>query len=146
MSIDWMSIISTVSGAVVGGGIGWLVFFRQSKTGATADAISKSGEAMEKILENIRQQQEVFNAMIAQKDGVIKQQGDLINEYREALDNANQKIKDFEYIIKNNTRKIEGMQKIIDNEMLNRKTAENDICFIKDCTMREPKRGTYKGA
>ena len=37
----------------------------------------------------------------------------------------------------------QGMQRTIDNEIRLRKTAEGNICFVRDCELRKPRLGTY---
>lgn len=143
--MDWTRIIDIAVTAILTGSATWILFFRQSKSSATSDAISKSSEAMEKLLDIINQQQEVNNSITKQKDAVIEQQEALISEYKNALDETNHKNRKLEYILKENTRKITGMQKIIDNEMAGRRVAEQDICFVQSCTIRKPERGTYRG-
>jgi hypothetical protein len=85
-----------------------------------------------------------LNAIIKDKDMLIEQQQGLINEYKTALEEANQKLKNLEFKVSENDRRICGMQKIIENEISERKKAEHNICFVTDCKLREPKLGTYK--
>jgi hypothetical protein len=99
---------------------------------------------MKKLLDNAEQQQTTFNAIILGKDKLIEQQQGLINEYKTALEEANQKLKNLEFKVSENDRKISGMQKIIESEISERKIAEHNICFVNDCKLREPKLGTYK--
>jgi chromosome segregation ATPase len=101
-------------------------------------------EALKSALEMLTGQQERFNAIIKDKDRLIEQQQGLINEYKAALEEANQKLKNLEFKVSENDRKISGMQKTIDNEIRRRKLAEHNICFVDDCKSREPKLGTYK--
>jgi chromosome segregation ATPase len=89
-------------------------------------------------------QQERLNAIIKDKDKLIEQQQGLINDYKTALEEANQKLKNLEFKVSENDRKISGMQKIIESEIRERKKAEHNICFVTDCKLREPKLGTYK--
>jgi hypothetical protein len=99
---------------------------------------------MNKMMTLIGTQQERLNAIIEDKDRLIEQQRGLINEYKTALEEANQKLKNLEFKVSENDRKINGMQKIIDNEIKERKIAEHNICFVTDCKLRKPKLGTYK--
>ena len=99
---------------------------------------------MKKLLENAEQQQTTFNTIIEGKDRLIEQQQGLIEGYKSALDDANLKLKSLEYKVGENDRKITGMQKTIDNEIKERKLAEDNICFVTDCQLRKPRLGTYK--
>jgi len=109
-----------------------------------ADALSKYGIAMETLISNIDKQQEIFRKHIEEKDLIIEQQKVLIERYIDTIREAEKKIKELEYKIAGNDRKIAGMQRTIDNEFKERRMAEDNICFIKDCKIREPEIGTYK--
>lgn len=141
---DWGMIISGLLGIVGGGGLTALFLRKQTKAGAEADAIDKAADAMRKLLENAEQQQTTFNSIIEGKDKLIEQQQGLIDGYKAALLDANQKLKTMEYNISDNKRKIDGLQRAVNNEISERKAAEENICFVYDCELRRPKRGTYK--
>jgi chromosome segregation ATPase len=141
---DWGMIISGLLGIVGGGGLTALFLRKQTKAGAEADAIDKAADAMRKLLENAEQQQTTFNSIIEGKDKLIEQQQGLIDGYKAALLDANQKLKMMEYDISDNKRKIDGLQRAVNNEISKRKAAEENICFVYDCELRRPKRGTYK--
>lgn len=141
---DWGMIISGLLGIVGGGGLTALFLRKQTKAGAEADAIDKAADAMRKLLENAEQQQTTFNSIIEGKDKLIEQQQGLIDGYKAALLDANQKLKMMEYDISDNKRKIDGLQRAVNNEISERKAAEENICFVYDCELRRPKRGTYK--
>ncbi len=141
---DWGMIISGLLGIVGGGGLTALFLRKQTKAGAEADAIDKAADAMRKLLENAEQQQTTFNSIIEGKDKLIEQQQGLIDGYKAALLDANQKLKTMEYDISDNKRKIDGLQRAVNNEISERKAAEKNICFVYDCELRRPKRGTYK--
>jgi chromosome segregation ATPase len=141
---DWGMIISGLLGIVGGGGLTALFLRKQTKAGAEADAIDKAADAMRKLLENAEQQQTTFNSIIEGKDKLIEQQQGLIDGYKAALLDANQKLKTMEYDISDNKRKIDGLQRAVNNEISERKAAEENICFVYDCELRRPKRGTYK--
>lgn len=142
--MNWEIIISAVIGMLTGGGVSWLFKIKEDKAGSQADVIDKAADAMKKLLDNAEQQQTTFNAIISGKDKLIEQQQGLINEYKTALEEANQKLKNLEFKVSENDRKISGMQKIIESEIRERKKAEHNICFVDDCKLREPKLGTYK--
>ena len=142
--MNWELIISAIVGMLTGGGVSWLFKIKEDKAGSKADVVDSSTEAMNKMMTLIGTQQERLNAIIEDKDRLIEQQQGLINEYKSALEEANQKLKNLEFKVSENDRKIIGMQKIIDNEIKERKKAEHNICFVDDCESREPKLGTYK--
>ena len=106
--------------------------------------MDSSTDAMNKMMTLIGTQQEKLNAIIKDKDKLIEQQQGLINDYKAALEEANQKLKNLEFKVSENDRKISGMQKIIEGEISERKKAEHNICFVTDCEFRKPKIGTYK--
>ena len=142
--MNWELIISAIVGMLTGGGVSWLFKIKEDKAGSKADVVDSSTEAMNKMMTLIGTQQERLNAIIEDKDRLIEQQRGLINEYKTALEEAYQKLKNLEFKVSENDRKICGMQKIIDNEIRKRKLAEHNICFVDDCESREPKLGTYK--
>lgn len=142
--MDWNMVVSGVIGLLAGGGVSWLFRIREEKAGSKADVVDSSTEAMNKMMELIGSQQDRFNKIIEGKDKLIEQQQGLIDGYKSALEEANQKLKSLEFKVGENDRKISGMQKIIDNEIKERKIAENSICFVTDCKLRRPPLGTYK--
>jgi len=137
-------VLSALAGLLTGGGVSWLFKLREDKGKSEADAIGTAADAMTKLLNNAAQQQETFNKIIEGKDKIIEQQLILIENYKSALDEANRKMKELEYKVADNNRKITGMQKTIDNEIKERRMAENNICFVTDCKLRRPPLGTYK--
>jgi len=137
-------IISALAGLLTGGGVSWLFKIKEDKAGSKADVVDSSTDAMNKMMELIGSQQDRFNKIIDGKDKLIEQQQGLIDGYKTALDEANQKLKTLEFKVGENDRKISGMQKTIDNEIKERKIAESNICFVTECELRKPKLGTYK--
>ena len=137
-------IISALAGLLTGGGVSWLFKIKEDKAGSKADVVDSSTDAMNKMMELIGSQQDRFNKIIDGKDKLIEQQQGLIDGYKTALDEANQKLKTLEFKVGENDRKISGMQKTIDNEIKERKIAESNICFVTDCKLRRPPLGTYK--
>ncbi len=142
--MNWEYLITGVIGILTGGGITWLFRIKEDKAGSKADVVDSSTDAMNKMMTLISTQQEKLNAIIKDKDKLIEQQQGLINDYKAALEEANQKLKNLEFKVSENDRKISGMQKTIDNEIRERKLAESNICFVTDCKLREPALGTYK--
>ncbi len=142
--MNWEYLITGVIGILTGGGISWLFRIKEDKAGSQADVIDKAADAMKKLLDNAEQQQTTFNAIISGKDKLIEQQQGLIDGYKTALEEANQKLKSLEFKVSENDRKISGLQKTIDSEIKERKAAENNICFVTGCQLRKPKLGTYK--
>ena len=137
-------IISAIVGMLTGGGVSWLFKLKEDKASSQADVVDSSTEAMNKMMELIGSQQDRFNKIIEGKDKLIEQQQGLIDGYKSALEEANQKLKGLEFKVGENDRKITGMQKTIDNEIKERKMAENNVCFSTDCKLRRPPLGTYK--
>ena len=142
--MNWELIISAIVGMLTGGGVSWLFKLKEDKASSQADVVDSSTEAMNKMMTLIGTQQERLNAIIEGKDKLIEQQQGLINEYKTALEEANQKLKNLEFKVSENDRKISGMQKIIESEIGERKKAEHNICFVTECQLRKPKLGTYK--
>jgi uncharacterized protein HemX len=142
--MNWEIIISAVVGMLTGGGVSWLFKIKEDKASSQADVVDSSTDAMNKMMELIGSQQDRFNKIIDGKDKLIEQQQGLIDGYKTALEEANQKLKNLEFKVSENDRKISGMQKTIDNEIKERKMAENNVCFVTECELRKPKLGTYK--
>ncbi len=142
--MNWEYLITGVIGILTGGGITWLFRIKEDKAGSKADVVDSSTDAMNKMMTLIGTQQEKLNAIIEDKDKLIEQQQGLINDYKTALEDANQKLRTLEFKVSENDRKIGGMQKTIDNEIRERKLAESNICFVTECELRKPRLGTYK--
>ncbi len=143
-------LISGVLGLLAGGGVSWLFKIREDKAGAKVGVVEQSTGVIQKVMELLDTQQEKLANMIAQKDNMIEQQVKLIEEYKcsleeanKKLDEANRKIKQYEYLAKETDRKLSGMQKIIDEEVVKKRFAEDNICFVEDCGLRKPRKGTY---
>ena len=140
----WEYLITGVIGILTGGGISWLFKIKEDKAGSKANVVDSATDAMNKMMTLIGTQQERLNSLINDKDKLIEQQQGLIEGYKTALEEANQKLKSLEFKVSENDRKISGLQKTIDSEIKERKIAENNICFVTDCQLRKPKLGTYK--
>jgi chromosome segregation ATPase len=125
---EWIATAIGVIGSI--GGIGTILYWRQNKGSATAGVVKESMEALKSALETLTSQQEVFSITIKSKDDEIA--------------TLKEQIKELSLRVAENERKVAGMQRAIDNEIRLRKTAENNICFVTDCKLREPKLGTYK--
>ena len=142
--MSWEIIISAIVGMLTGGGVSWLFKLKEDKAISQADVVDSSAKALNEVMIFVGAQQEKFNEIILSKDKLIEQQQGLISEYKTALEEANHKLKSLEFKVGENDRKISGMQKTIDNEIKERKIAENSICFVTDCKLRRPPLGTYK--
>lgn len=143
--MGWEIIISAVVGVFTGGGgVSWLFKLKEDKASSQADVVDSSAKALNEVMIFVGAQQEKFNEIILNKDKLIEQQQGLIDGYKSALEEANQKLKSLEFKVGENDRKITGMQKTIDNEIKERRMAENNICFSTDCKLRRPPIGTYK--
>jgi chromosome segregation ATPase len=142
--MNWEYIVTAVISLVSGGTLTGLYLRKQTEGSATAGVVKESMEALKSALEMLTSQQERLNAIIKDKDKLIEQQQGLINDYKAALEEANQKLKNLEFKVSENDRKICGMQKIIESEISERKKAEHNICFVTECQLRKPKLGTYK--
>lgn len=138
--MEWELLLSAFAGLLTGGGVSWLFKLREDKAGSQADAIDKAADAMKKLLDNAEQQQTTFNKIIEGKDKLIEQQQSLIAGYKIALDEANKKLKEFEYKVADNDRKIAGMQKMIDTAINDRRIAENMACYDEKCNQRKTKK------
>lgn len=128
--IDWGMIISAVLGLVGGGTLTGFMLRKQTEGSATAGVVKESMDALKSSLETLTSQQEVFAEVVRSKDNEIL-----------AL---KEQIKELNLRVAENERKVAGMQRTIDNEIKERRTAESNICFVADCELRRPKLGTYK--
>ena len=145
-------LIATTVGIIGSiGGIGTLIYWRQNKLGSTSDALSKAFDALEKVTNLVDDQQEKHNKQMGQKDVVIEQLYEVIDQKTQvALDNQTKidkltrewQERDYEFATMK--RQIKGMQTIIDNFEARAKHAENGYCEIVECKLRVPKLGTYK--
>ena len=100
-----------------------------------ADALTEYGGAMQQLLTNIKTQQELFERSMAEKDVLLNQQKNLIDQYRTELEEANRKIKTFEYLVSENKRKVEGVQKehdIVVKKVISLEEELNDVKIERD--------------
>lgn len=128
--MSWEYIVTAVMSLVSGGTLTGLYLRKQTEGSATAGVVKESMEALKSALETLTNQQEVFASTVKSKDDEIT----LLKE----------QIKELKLRVAENERKVAGMQKTIDNEIRERKIAENNICFVTECQLRKPKLGTYK--
>ncbi|MDD2477278.1 MAG: hypothetical protein PHI32_15375 [Dysgonamonadaceae bacterium] len=145
-------LIATTVGIIGSiGGIGTLIYWRQNKLGSTSDALSKAFDALENVTNLVDDQQEKHNKQMSQKDVVIEQLYEVIDQKTQvALDNQTKidkltrewQERDYEFATMK--RQLKGMQTIIDNFEARAKHAENGYCEIAECKLRVPKIGTYK--
>ena len=145
-------LIATLIGVIGGiGGIGTIIYWRQNKLGSTSDALSKAFDALEKVTNLVDDQQDKHNKQMAQKDVVIEQLYQVIDQKTQlALDNQTKidkltrewQERDYEFATMK--RQLKGMQTIIDTFEARAKYAENNICEVTGCELRVPKLGTYK--
>ena len=145
-------IIATTVGIVGSiGGIGTLIYWRQNKLGSTSDALSKAFDALEKVTNLVDDQQEKHNKQMSQKDVVIEQLYEVIDqktqvamENQAKIDKLTRAWQERDYEFAKMKRQIKGMQTIIDNFEARAKHAENNICKVAGCELRVPKLGAYK--
>ena len=145
-------IIATTVGIIGSiGGIGTLIYWRQNKLGSTSDALSKAFDALEKVTNLVDDQQEKHNKQMSQKDVVIEQLYEVIDQKTQvALDNQTKIDKltrewqERDYEFAKMKRQIKGMQTIIDNFEARAKHAESNFCSVTECELRVPALGTYK--
>ena len=145
-------LIATTVGIIGGiGGVGTIIYWRQNKLGSTSDALSKAFDALEKVTNLVDDQQEKHNKQMSQKDVVIEQLYEVIDQKTQvALDNQTKidkltrewQERDYEFATMK--RQIKTMQNIINNFEARAKHAENNICEVTGCEFRVPALGTYK--
>ena len=145
-------IIATTVGIIGSiGGIGTLIYWRQNKLGSTSDALSKAFDALEKVTNLVDDQQEKHNKQMSQKDVVIEQLYQVIDQKTQvAMDNQSKidkltrewQERDYEFATMK--RQLKGMQTIIDNFEARAKHAESNFGSVTECELRIPKIGTYK--
>ena len=145
-------IISYIVGTIGSiGGVGTLIYWRQNKLGSTSDALSKAFDALEKVTNLVDDQQEKHNKQMSQKDVVIEQLYEVIDQKTQvAMDNQTKidkltrewQERDYEFAVMK--RQIKTMQNIINNFEARAKHAENNICEVAECELRVPALGTYK--
>ncbi len=138
--IDWTAIIIAIIGLFTVGGAGVFFFYRANKGAATADAIQKAADAMNKMLEGVDNQQGFFNKIIDQKNDMIDKLNEIISSNEERIANNNRLISEQSYHLATHARQLKGLQREIEKKV----KAERLICFNEDCEIREPKLGTYK--
>lgn len=136
--MDWSGIISTLVGLIAGiGGVGTIIYYRQNKVGATADAIQK-------LLVVVDSQQETFNKAIEFKDTIIDLKNKQAAEHENELAAQKREIADCRFNIANQARQIKGLTNKIAEFERRTAFAERNICLVEDCELREPLLGTFK--
>ena len=145
-------LIATTVGIIGSiGGVGTLIYWRQNKLGSTSDALSKAFDALEKVTNLVDDQQEKHNKQMGQKDVVIEQLYQVIDQKTQVamdnqakIDKLSREWQERDYEFATMKRQLKGMQTIIDNFENRAKHAENGYCEIVECKLRVPKIGTYK--
>ena len=145
-------IISYIVGTIGSiGGIGTLIYWRQNKLGSTSDALSKAFDALEKVTNLVDDQQEKHNKQMSQKDVVIEQLYELIDQKtqvamdnQDKIDKLTREWQERNYEFATMKRQIKTMQNIINDFESRAKHAESNFCSVTECELRVPKLGTYK--
>lgn len=139
--MDW---ISTLIGALSGGGISAILLFKQNKSSATADAIDK-------LLANITTQTDAFDKVLKSKDIMIEQLNQVIDqktqvalENQEKINKLTKEWQERDYEFAKMKRQIKTMQNIITEFESRAKHAESNFCAVTECKLRVPKLGTFK--
>jgi len=136
--MDWNLLISGVIGLVAGGSVSWVFKLREDKAGSEADALDKYSEAMTKILANITFQQETFNAIIADQRKSIEERDRIIEENKTVIAEMKTQIQDLKLKVAENERKLQELQKTINDEFRKRSIAEQNMCTVEGCELRQP--------
>lgn len=144
-------ILSVFSALFMGVSIFQFIFFRKEKRRYEADTKKREEEAKQseagtkqaeaetdsKVFANYKEQMEFFlekyNEALADKVALMGENFDL-----------KQKIKEYEYRFESYDRKLNGMQRVLDNSILRTKYAEDKLCVREECKERIPELGTYK--
>ena len=145
-------IISYIVGIIGGiGGVGTIIYWRQNKLGSTSDALSKAFDALEKVTNLVDDQQEKHNKQMSQKDVVIEQLYEVIDQKtqvamdnQEKIDKLTREWQERDYEFATMKRQIKTMQNIINNFEARAKHAESNFCSVTECELRVPALGTYK--
>ena len=146
---ELISYIFGIIGSI--GGIGTIIYWRQNKLGSTSDALSKAFDALEKVTSLVDDQQEKHNKQMGQKDVVIEQLYQVIDQKtqvamdnQEKIDKLTREWQGRDYEFATMKRQIKTMQNIINDFETRAKHAENNFCSVTECELRVPKIGTYK--
>lgn len=75
---------------------------------------------------------------------IVKDYRDTISKKDEVLLENKRRLCDLEEKINDHTKKIKHITQILSFEQTKRKYAEKNICLVKDCELRVPKRGQFK--
>lgn len=145
-------LIATIIGIIGSiGGIGTLIYWRQNKLGSTSDALSKAFDALEKVTNLVDDQQEKHNKQMSQKDVVIDQLYQVIDQKtqvamdnEEKIDRLTKEWRERDYEFAKMKRQIKTMQNIINDFESRAKHAESLFCSVTECKLRVPALGTYK--
>lgn len=145
-------LIATTVGIIGSiGGIGTLIYWRQNKLGSTSDALSKAFDALEKVTNLVDDQQEKHNKQMSQKDVVIEQLYQVIDQKtqvamdnQEKIDKLTREWQERDYEFAKMKRQIKTMQNIITEFESRAKHAESYFCSVTECKLRVPKLGTFK--
>ena len=145
-------LIATTVGIIGSiGGIGTLIYWRQNKLGSTSDALSKAFDALEKVTNLVDDQQEKHNKQMSQKDVVIEQLYEVIDQKTQVamdnqtkIDKLTREWQERDYEFATMKRQIKTMQNIINDFETRAKHAESNFCSVTECELRVPKIGTYK--
>ena len=117
---EWIATLVGVIGGI--GGIGTILYWRQNKLGSTSDALSKAFDALEKVTNLVDDQQDKHNKQMSQKDVVIEQLYQVIDQKTQVamdnqakIDKLTREWQERDYEFATMKRQLKGMQTIIDN-------------------------------
>ena len=125
---------------MAGGGVSWLFKLKEDKAVSEADALDKYSEVMTKLLQNTTFQQETFNAIIKDQRKSIEERDRIIEENKTVIAEMKTQIQDLKLKVAENERKVQGLQKTINDEFRKRSIAEQNMCTVEGCERRQPPR------
>lgn len=146
--IDWGTIVQTTIITLVSGGLGSLatffLFLRQRTKKENSDVVDKDASAATNMLDFTDKYQDFTVKMIDNYQKAISDKDEALNRCNETILQNQKKLMELEQIIQNHGTKIRNISLSLIGEQRKKQYAEQNICLVKDCNLRQPSMGTFK--
>lgn len=143
--IDWTQIIiALLGGTTFVGFIGLIIYRKENKkiknaevNKETATAMKEDASAAKEMLEVAKDMKDILSDFNKTLKTTIDERDATIAEKDKRIDELERSVRELTYTVNEQKRKIEGMQKIIDKEIGNKKYIEQLICLKEDNMLRK---------
>lgn len=132
--MNWIELIGLLLGGTsIVSVIGAIIYFKPRMKTENLSAKDKDIEVSKNAMALVVTLEERLNA-----------KAEMITRLESIANENNTRIREQGWLIQQHERRLEGMQRAINSEVIKKKFAERLICFNEKCQIREPELGSFK--